>query len=118
MNHEHLPMGRTESEPVSTDGLSSALLHCQNMGRKIWFRFRGDTNHLYEVWPGGRNIAWPHVILDRRRERQAPLHADHKCKHVWESHRDTLLCAAGLHCDEWKQCLKCGQIREDFIPVS
>jgi hypothetical protein len=115
MNHEHLPMGRTEREPVTSYDLASAVNHAKKNERKMWFRLRGDQNHLYEVWPGGRNIAWPIDILERRRKRQEPLPIDHKCKHVWETHTDTFLCAAGSHVEQWKQCLKCGQVRDDYM---
>src|SRR5579863_8170971 len=114
MNHKHLPLGRNENEPIVLYDLLAAVRSAQSHQRKIWARLRGDTTHLYEVWPGGPNIAWPLEILERRRARQVPLPADYKCKHVWESHRDTFPCAAGLYCEKWLQCLRCGQVREDY----
>lgn len=114
MNHKHLPMG-TETSPLYAYDLLSAVNSARQNQHKGWYHLRGDNTHLYEVWPGGRNIAWPLDVLRRRRERQQVLHADHKCKHVWETHTDTFLCAAGSHIDQWVQCIKCGQVREDRI---
>ncbi len=103
MKHEHLPRG-TENEPIPVYDLLSAVKSAHAQQQKLWFRLRGDSEHLYEVWPGGRNIAWPRAILDRRRERQAPLPADYKCRHAWD------------YSGPWVQCFRCGQVREDRIP--
>jgi hypothetical protein len=106
------PRGRTWQEPISTYDLASALTYAQRERGKFWFRLRGDTKHLYEVYMGGRNIAWPLEMLEARRRKQGPLHADHRCKHVWERHTDSDPVAAGVHIEEWRQCLKCGEIRD------
>ena len=36
---------------------------------------------------------------------------DHKCRHAWETHTDSDPVAAGLHVEQFQQCLKCGEIR-------
>lgn len=101
MRHEHLPSGHTWEEALSVYDLASALRVAKERERMLWFRLRDDSGHRYEVYPGGRNIAYPIEMLERRRERQGPLREDHKCRHAWE--------AAG----QFKQCFKCGEIKPE-----
>jgi hypothetical protein len=96
------PLGRDWMRPYRLFDLLVAIEVARQNEHKIWAKLRGDDNHVYEVWPGGRNVAWPVDMLEKRRQRQAPLHADHKCKHVWEARPDG-----------FKQCFQCGQVRAD-----
>jgi hypothetical protein len=64
------PIGSRENPAYSYDLLSAVAL-AKSFDHKIWVKLRGDYETLYEVWPGGRNIAWPKGMLrerDRRRE--------------------------------------------------
>lgn len=114
MNHKHLPRG-TERDPFSLTDLSQAKRVAHQKGTVIWARLNGAPDHLVEVYPGGRCTAYPMEILRRRWERQEPLEEGHKCKHSWETHIDSDPTAAGLIVDSFRQCIKCGQIREDRL---
>ena len=63
------PIGSREN-PASVFDLLSALNFAKKYERKIWAKVRGETDHLYEVWPGGRNICWPLDMLRARERRQ------------------------------------------------
>jgi hypothetical protein len=64
------PIGSREN-PAKVYDLLSALKAAKQMERKIWAKLRGETGHLYEVWPGGRNICWPLETLYTREARAA-----------------------------------------------
>lgn len=115
MRHKHLPSGKTWEEAFRVPDGDTAKRTARMRGEKLWFRISSSQNHVFEIWPGGRSIAWPLEILQKRRERQGPLHADHRCKHAWETHTDSEPTAAGVHIEQWRQCLKCGQIREPVV---
>lgn len=111
MMRKPLSTGKTDRDPLAAFDLLSAARMAHDRHEKLWFRLRGDSSHLYEIWPGGRNVAWPLALLKRRRERQEPLAAEYKCKHVWETHTDSEPTAAGMHVESFRQCFKCGEIR-------
>lgn len=111
MKHEHLPTGDRWSESLYAYDILSAVRNARDRGRKTWFRLRGDDAYRYEVYPGGRNIAWPIEMLRKRDERQAPLAAGHRCRHMWETHTSSEPTAAGMHIEQYRQCFKCGEIR-------
>lgn len=110
---EMLPSGKTWEDPFRVNDKETATRTSRMLGEKLWFRILSHQDHLFEIWPGGRTVAWPISMLEKRRERQSSLHMDHKCKHAWETHTDSDPTAAGMHVTQYKQCIKCGQIRED-----
>jgi len=52
------PIGSREC-PANCQTLLEAVCLAKTMEHKIWARLDGETNMLYEVYPGGRNIRWP-----------------------------------------------------------
>ncbi len=113
MNREDLPMGCSWDESMPFSSLNKAQAAARMCDRKLWCRIDGAPNHRIEVYPGGRSIAWPMDGLKRRHERMIPLEEGHRCKHAWETHTDSEPCAACVRLERYRQCLKCGQIRED-----
>lgn len=114
MNHHHLPQG-TADDPFRLDNIPQAVRTAHWFDRKIWCRIIGDDSHLYEVFPGGRNIAYPREMIERRRKLQEPLAEGYRCRHDWATHQDSDPTAAGVIIEEWRQCTKCGQIREPAL---
>jgi hypothetical protein len=112
MNHHHSPTGRTWEDPFDVGDTETALRTCRMRDGKFWFHIHGYPDYLFEIWPGGRKIAWPKEMLEIRRRRQMPLEQGHKCRHAFEDRHASEPTAAGLVTDEWRQCIKCGEIRE------
>jgi hypothetical protein len=44
--------------PADCYNIAEAVRVAQRSERKIWTKMDGETNVLYEVWPGGRNVRW------------------------------------------------------------
>ena len=66
MNHNHLPSGKQWDDSLHFDTLQSALNCAKYRREKIWCRISGNVDHLFECYPGGRNIAWPIKMLEMR----------------------------------------------------
>ena len=69
MNSE--PLGRDWQHPYILPDLARAILVARRDEQKIWCKFIGESRqaYTYEVWPGGRNVAWQDVTLELRRRR-------------------------------------------------
>jgi hypothetical protein len=63
------PLGRDFQHPYRLFDLLVAVNVARQNEQKIWAKLRGDELHVYEVWPGGRNVCWPEEALERRRKR-------------------------------------------------
>lgn len=71
---DRYPLG-SEDNPMRLYDLISGLRVAKERDRKIWASLRGDEQNIYEIWPGGRTVAWPKAILEKRRKRQAIIHS-------------------------------------------
>ena len=63
------PLGRDWQHPYRLSDVIVAVNVARQQEQKIWARLRGDDEHVYEVWPGGRNVKWPRTTLEKRHER-------------------------------------------------
>jgi hypothetical protein len=57
--------------PAYCYNLAEAVRVAQWRECKIWTKMDGETNILYEVWPGGRNVRWTLDQLYARENRAA-----------------------------------------------
>lgn len=63
------PLGRDWQHPYRLADVLVAVAVARQQEQKIWAKLHGNQAYTYEVWPGGRNVAWKDVILQRRHDR-------------------------------------------------
>ena len=63
------PLGRDWRHPYRLVDILVAVAVARQQEQKVWVKLRGHEAYTYEVWPGGRNVAWQDVTLERRQKR-------------------------------------------------
>ena len=63
------PLGRDWKHPYRLPDLARAIAVAKRDEQKIWAKQLEHEAYTYEVYPGGRNVAWQDVTLERRSRR-------------------------------------------------
>ena len=63
------PLGRDWQHPYRVRSVIIAVAVARQEDQKIWAKLHGHEAYTYEVWPGGRNVAWQDVTLQRWKSR-------------------------------------------------